>query len=211
MESTFHLQGWGPPASETAMTPGIQHCFAKREKGEKGSCRSYLSAVHHVIHHHIFLHWLVIEKQIKSRARWAPCLCRLGCKRGCLCQSLALCWACVNCCVTVSSWLCFETGSAAAAPSPVLFGAKQRRVIVGHFERSSFVAVCLRMRWVTGRLHAVSAWVWIRGKAPGLLAIVSVSGPPNCAFHRAGGCDGLLVLWVLLKGGWAILFCSTSW
>lgn len=40
--------------------------------------------------------------------------------------------------------LCFETGSAAAAPSPVLFGAKQRRVIVGHFECSSFVAVCLR-------------------------------------------------------------------
>ena len=43
--------------------------------------------------------------------------------------------------------LCFETGPAAAAPSCVLFGAKKkRRVIVGHFECSSFVAVCPRMR-----------------------------------------------------------------
>lgn len=42
--------------------------------------------------------------------------------------------------------LCFEIGSAAAAASLVLFGAKQWGVIVGHFECSSFVAACPRMR-----------------------------------------------------------------
>lgn len=49
------------------------------------------------------------------------------------------------------------------------------------------------------------------GKAPVLLVIVSLSSPLNSAFHGAGGGDDLLVLWVLLKEGWATLFCSASW
>lgn len=40
----------------------------------------------------------------------------------------------------------FGNNSAAASPSPVLFGAKQWRVVLGRFECSSFVALCLRTR-----------------------------------------------------------------
>lgn len=40
----------------------------------------------------------------------------------------------------------FGNNSAAASPSPVLLGAKQLRVVLNHFECSSFVAFCLRTR-----------------------------------------------------------------
>lgn len=57
------------------------------------------------------------------------------------CSVLGLCEMLRHCFIVA---LCFETGSAAAAPS--IFEAKEWRVIVGHFECSSFVAVCPRMR-----------------------------------------------------------------
>lgn len=213
MESTFHLQGWGLLClwNNSLCWPMGHSSAEKRGRGKFWSC---LAAVHNsfwLMHHHVFLHWLVTQKQIKPPARWAAPLIRLGCKGGCLCQSCALFWACVNCCVTISLWICLET--TLQLPLLLLF----------YLERSSG-----ELSWAVLSVLPLWHFAWERdesqagympcprereleGKALGLLVIVSLSTPPNYSFHRAGDWCGLLVLWVLLKGGWALLFCSASW
>lgn len=211
MVSTFHLQGWWRLCfwNNSLCWPTGHNSAEKRESSRFWSS---LAAAHFfwLMHCHVFLHWLVTQKLIKSPARWAVPLLRLGCKRGCLCQISALFWTCVNCCVTVSLWICLET--ALQLPLLLLF----------YLERSSWAC-----SWAILSVLPLWHFAWERdesqtgympcpreceleGKAPGLLVIVSLK-PPNHTFHRAGGWCGLLVLWVLLKGGWALLFCSASW
>lgn len=135
---------------------------------------SCLAAAHSsfwLMHHHVFLHCLVTQKQIKSPARWAAPLLRLGCKRGCLCQIRPLFWTRVNCCVTISLWICL--GTTLQLPLLLLFYLEWNSRALSwtilsvlplwHFawERDESQAKC-------HRLHALSSWVWIRGKGSGI-------------------------------------------
>lgn len=170
MEPTFHLQGWGFLClwNNSLRWPMGHNSAEKRGRSRYWSCLAVAHNSFWLMHHHVFLHWLVTQKHIKSPARWAaPPLLRLGCKRGCLCQICAVLDLCELMCHHFIADL-FGNNSAAASPSPVLLGAKQLSVVLNRFECSSFVALCLRTRWVTGRLHALFSWVWIRGKGSGI-------------------------------------------